>query len=265
MIKKTAILLIALIAFGTVDMSADNFLDKVKKEAKEQVEKSKKKKSSKKTTTKNNVSKNSKSSQKTQKGYMQWEEERAAKAKAQETGYNSLPHTHHALFEPLGNDVAADKGTQAPKLVMPKNKSISAQAKWLNEQPTVDMLTNERVYEEYIALQNYNETLTEQTEGVFVRIDLLQRALNDRANAINSFVKAINKVHQKQARGLTDEREYTGEKITIKRQISTEGYHTAIRSSLEGLKIYLSPEAIKYFEERGGLDKAHLGARTHWE
>ncbi len=269
MTRKIAVLLILSFVFGAVNLSADNIWEKVKKEAKEQVEKAVEKgkdKASSKNKSKSKKKNNKSKYPKTNEGYAQWENERAEQKQAQQKEPNPIPREHHPLFEPLGEKLWEQYGIQSPKLTMPNAKTPSAQAKWLNGQVSVDSYTNQRVFDEYIALQEYNNSVPDKdkTEGVIVRIHLLEQELNKRAKAINTFVKSINSTHKKQDKGVTDRMEYTSDRIAINRQIHSDGYKLALRSSLSGLRVHLSEEAKLYFEERGGLENVHLAPRTNW-
>ena len=50
----------------------------------------------------------------------------------------------------------------------------------------------------------------------------------------------------------------------IDRYLKSPYYQRAIATSLEGLKQYLTPEAIHAFEQRGGLKNAHTANRLTW-
>lgn len=90
----------------------------------------------------------------------------------------------------------------------------------------------------------------------------LDMELYERANKINEYVEAMNELINAPAD--EDLRTLNYQVRLIDRYLKSPYYQRAIATSLEGLKQYLTPEAIQFFEQRGGLKNAHTAQRLTW-
>ncbi len=234
--KKTLSIILVLLVMGVQDIHAQNFLEKVTKQAGKAIIE--------------NLGKGKKKAP-------------AAKApaqqqKKQEAKYTAIPAEHTALFEPAG--YPSPRGRQGGKSVLP----ITAQSQisnWVASQVGVEFLTNERLVDEYIEYEKALEDWGNQYEGNVVRRDLVHDEILKRSREIDNFLGKLNFAKNPDQLG-----NYEGKDVALSLGAILEGemYKRTLNSSIAPLKPYMRKETVEYLESHGDLATLHSEEKTSW-
>ncbi len=243
--RRILSIVLVLLVMGVQDMSAQNFLEKVKKQAEkaiiEHVEKAVGQKKSGK----------SKDQQKPAANVQQ-------QKKPAQTKYVAIPDGHTALFEPAG--YPSPRGRLGGKAVLPITDQ-SQVSKWVDSQVGVEFSTNERLVDEYIEYEKALEDWNNQWEGNLVRRDLVHREILARSAEIDNFVGKL-----KFTKNPDDIANYERGDVALSlgRIIEGEMYKRTLNSSIAPLKPYMHKETVEYLESYGDLATLHSEEKTSW-
>ncbi|MGM9845760.1 MAG: hypothetical protein ACI30K_05975 [Muribaculaceae bacterium] len=149
-------------------------------------------------------------------------------------------------------------------------KTESAQNAWndkrMERQEGDETLSNARLVREIAASKKWIDEqekmggpIREFMATIPSRLDM---ELYERANKINEYVEAMNELIN--AAPDEDLRTLNYQVRLIDRYLKSPYYQRAIATSLEGLRQYLTPATIQFFEQRGGLKNAHSAKRLTW-
>lgn len=283
--RKRAIIVFCLAAFCvTPNISAQSLFNKIKKAAKETVEK-KVNKEVKKVVPKDVSSKVSAVTKQTSNSGKQSAQSRNLERQTNamvgkknnkniedEAASVRLPKTHTALFAPLGYPIEAKYGIKKAKPVAPP-KELSARTAWNDKLPDVQELDNQSLVEEYLQLDNYvakGIVAANSDDAASWRYHtLVSGELRERCEALNDMVKYYNEAMEEYA----DDDTYNWVINSIHRNLAAvlEGrvYKTLIRSSITPLftvKNYCVSDNTKaYFKAHGGYENATKGKLTAWD
>ena len=268
--KRTIVILCLAIFCGTPNMSAQSFLNKVKKAAKERVEREVKKvvpgNSSSKTSTGSKQSAKSRALERQAdamvgKGNNKNTEDQAPTVR--------LPKTHTALFAPLGYDIEAKYGVKKAKPVAPP-KDADAQVPWSDKLPDVQELDNQSLVDEFLLLNDcVNKGIIKNLTPADWRFrHLVMDELRARCDALDKMVEKYNETVDE----YKDDDAYNwiinGLHRDIAAVLDSRAYKTLIRSSITPLfsvKDHCVNEKTKtYFKAHGGYENATKVKMTVW-
>lgn len=280
--RKNVIVILCLTAIlGTQNLMAQSFLNKIKKAAKENVEKQVNKQVKKVipgnvTSKVSALGKESRSTAKQSSRSRNLEKQVDAmvgkgnnKNIEDQAPTVRLPKTHTALFAPLGYTIEAKYGIKKAKPVAPP-KDVSAQPAWSEKLPNVQELDNQSLVDEYLFLDKCaNDGLIPRLSPAEWRLrNLVCDELRERCEALNNMVETYNEAVDE----YKDDDTYNWIINGIHRKLAgiLEGraYKTLIRSSIAPLftvKNYCVNDKTKtYFKAHGGYENALKGNLTIW-
>ncbi len=182
-----------------------------------------------------------------------------------------LPKTHTAFFAPLGYPIEEKYGTRTVKPSTPPRKAAD-QVDWSNNLPDAATLDNQSLVDEYLLLKGLMEDgyIENLTPASWRYRELVIPELWNRVSALNAMVSQYNEILYEYNIDDTYNWVINGLHNDLVETLSSNAYKTLLRSSLKPLftlegDYSVSEDAKKYFEERGGYEKARTEKWTVWD
>ena len=182
-----------------------------------------------------------------------------------------LPKTHTAFFAPLGYPIEEKYGTRTVKPSTPPRKADD-QVDWSSNLPDVTSLDNQSLVDEYLLLKGLVEDgyIVNLTPAHWRYIELVVPELGNRVGTLNAMVSQYNEILDEYNTDDTYNWVINGLHNKLVETLSSTAYKTLLRSSLKPLftlegDYSVSEDAKKYFEERGGYEKARTEKWTVWD
>ncbi len=251
MIRKIVTITIAVLIAAAPAASAQNFLDKVKKQAgksiKEHVEKQIKGSSQQKPAAKKPAQ---------QKAPAQKAPSQKAKPAAEK--YVPLPEGHTAFFEPIGYPTTTGKLGGKAHLPITAESQVKS---WVAAQQGVEFPTNQRLVDEFQEYEKALEGGKNRWEGNMVRRDRVKEEILRRSAEIDNFVKKL-----KYSKNPDQTGNYEGKDVILSfaKLLDSEMYKRTLNSSIAPLKPFLKEETIAYLESYGDPAALHAAEKTKW-
>lgn len=269
--RKRFIVIFCLASFcGAPSITAQSFLNKVKKLAKEKVESEVKKvvsgTSSSKTTT---ATKRSGKSSNLDKQVDAMVGKGNNKNKEDQAPTVRLPKSHTALFAPLGYPIEAKYGVKKAKPVTPP-KDADAQVAWSEKLPDVQELDNQSLVDEFVLLDNCVKSglIKNLTPADWRYKDLVRDELLARSEALDKMVEYYNEAMDEYKDDDTYNWVINGVHRNLAAVLDGRAYKTLIRSSITPLftvKTFgVNDKTKAYFKAHGGYENALKGTLTVW-
>lgn len=185
-----------------------------------------------------------------------------------------LPKTHTAFFAPLGYPIEERYGTRTVKPSTPPQKA-DAQVNWSSNLPDVTSLDNQSLVDEYLLLKGLVDDgyIVNLTPAHWRYIELVVPELWNRVSTLNTMVSQYNEIMDEYTVTVGDGTYnwvINGLHRRLVETLSSTAYKTLLRSSLKPIfslegDYAVSEDAKKYFEERGGYEKARTEKWTVWD
>lgn len=181
-----------------------------------------------------------------------------------------IPDQTTALLEPLGYPLDEKEGRVADRIVLPP-LTEKAQVKWQETLPLTSSLTNKRLYDEYLALEQFVEDHPLSEHYPYSgRKRLVEEELYGRVNTLNEYA---DKYKESKDADATEEYEWVKNmhRGYVERVIRGDLYKRVLRSPIDVFftaktkKFTVSEDTRAFFEAHGGWANATRVAFTKWD
>lgn len=178
-----------------------------------------------------------------------------------------FPKDHTALFAPIGYPCDPIWGTKPHKLSKPPYE-MAKQPNWMDARPNENEYDNASLVKAFKMLHECIETkyISANAPAASAYFNM-QRELEARYAALDNMVERYNLLMDYyESLNNDDGLDYNvlmnDAKDMLCKVLKNDTYKKTIRSSIAPLKEYLKEETVKYIEQHGGFDNAHIAKLT---
>ena len=182
----------------------------------------------------------------------------------------AIPDNTTALLAPLGYPLDEKEGRDQSKIVLPP-LTLKGQEKWHETLVWPNMLTNKRLYDEFLALEQFVEDHPESEFYPYsARMGSIQDELSARVKALDDYVGSY-KTSKETDKTADYEWEKNGDRAFVERDISGDAYKRVVRSPIDvffttkNKRFLVDDDTKAFFEAHGGWANATQGPFTKWD